>query len=57
MLSNIGDVALTTPVLEHCPHRGAILSKEKRAGWRGGISNAAERLHTQFEASANVRRN
>ncbi len=78
-LSNIGDVVLTTPVLErlhqcypealidiltdararevleHCPYRGDILLKEKRAGWRGLLRLVRALRHTRYEAIVDLR--
>jgi heptosyltransferase III len=78
-LSNIGDVVLTTPVLErlhqcypeavidiltdararevleHCPYRGDILLKEKRAGWRGLLRLVRALRRTRYEAIVDLR--
>ncbi len=78
-LSNIGDVVLTTPVLErlhqcypgavidiltdararevleHCPYRGEILLKQKRAGWRGLVRLVRTLRRTRYEAIVDLR--
>ncbi len=78
-LSNIGDVVLTTPVLErlherypeavidiltdararevleHCPYRGAILLKEKRACWRGLLRLVHTLRRARYEVIVDLR--
>lgn len=78
-LSNIGDVVLTTPVLErlhqcypaaridivtdaraqtvltHCPYRGEIFLKEKRAGWRGLLRLLRHLHRTHYEVIVDLR--
>ena len=78
-LSNIGDVVLTTPVLErlhqrypeavidiltdaraselltHCPYRGDILLKDKRAGWRGVLQLVRALRRSRYELIVDLR--
>ncbi len=78
-LSNIGDVVLTTPVLErlhqcypeavidiltdararevleHCPYRGEIMLKQKRAGWHGLVRLVRTLRRTRYEVIVDVR--
>jgi ADP-heptose:LPS heptosyltransferase len=42
-------------VLEYCPYRGAILLKEKRAGWRGLLRLVRELRRTPYEVIVDLR--
>ncbi len=42
-------------VLEHCPYRGAILLKQKRAGWRGLLRLVRTLRRTRYEVIVDLR--
>ncbi|NOX09514.1 MAG: glycosyltransferase family 9 protein [Gammaproteobacteria bacterium] len=78
-LSNIGDVIMTTPVMErlhqlypnaimdivadqrssilfeHCPYRGTIFHKDKKAGWRGILKLLSTLRKTRYDLIVDLR--